>query len=130
MDTNNQNPYGQNNSQTGYSGVFGEQTQTQGTGQQNPYGQTYYQQNGYQSYSPNTMDETVSVLDWVGTILLQAVPCVGLIMYCIWAFSADTKPSKANYCKAYLIIFVVILVLYIVVVASMFAMGLGYLFSF
>lgn len=66
------------------------------------------------AYQPE-LEEPVSVGDWVGTMLLYSlVPCVGLIVYIVWAFSKDTKKSKANYCKACLLIMLIEIVLVIV----------------
>lgn len=113
-----QNPYMQN----GYAqnanthNAYNQQPFSSNVYQQRPYAQG---QNVYQpSYQPET-EEPVSLLDWVGTILLGAVPCVGLIMYIIWAFSNDTKKSKANYCKASLILMLSVVALYIIVVVIM-----------
>lgn len=69
-----------------------------------------YQESNEVSYNGNE----VSVLDWVGTILVGAIPCVGIILYLFWAFSVDTKTSKANYCKANLIISATAIVFYFV----------------
>lgn len=123
MDMNNQNNLEQDNN-------FGAGTYSQS--QQNPYDQQnaygYGQQNTYNQQSYNqpaytqpTQDETVSVLDWIGTVLLAAVPCVGLIVYIIWAFSKDTKKSKSNFCKAQLIMMLIGVVLYIIMVIIMVA---------
>lgn len=115
---NNQNPYeknafeqaGQNGENQYYQNNVGNQTM-----------QNTNWQNNYNTQPP--VDETVSVLDWVGTILLAAVPCVGLIVYIVWAFSADTKKSKANYCKANLIIMLAVVALYIVLAIILVALG-------
>ena len=52
------------------------------------------------------------MLDWIGTILLMLIPCAGLIVYIVWAFSEGTKKSKANFCKAALILNLILYVLY------------------
>ena len=63
------------------------------------------------------MEEPVKMSEW---ILLQClitfIPCVGLIMAIVWAFSTTEKKSKVNFCKAYLVIFLIQLVLAIVAV--------------
>lgn len=112
-----QNPYWQNTTQSGQAAQnpFQQNTYRQNNYQQNPYAQNNYPQNVYVSGAgtKSELEEPVSILDWVGTILLALVPCVGLIMYIIWGFSPDTKKSKANYCKASLIIGLVIVAVYV-----------------
>ncbi len=49
------------------------------------------------------LDETVSTKDWVITILITALPVIGLVMLFIWAFGGDTATSKANWAKGKLI---------------------------
>lgn len=67
------------------------------------------------TYQPE-LEEPVSIGDWVGSLLLfSLVPCVGLIVCIVWAFSKDTKKSKANFCKAYLIIMLISIVLSVVI---------------
>lgn len=119
--SNNSYTYGNQNTQnnqgtqnTAYS--YGNNTNT---GAPNYYADyTYNGQNaGYQGYQPE-LEEPVKMSEWV---LLQSlitfIPCVGLIMAIVWAFSKTEKKSKVNYCKAYLIIFLIQLVLGIVMLA-------------
>ena len=54
---------------------------------------------------------TVSLGDWLITILLSCIPLVGFIMLFVWAFSSSTPPSKANWAKATLVFFLVVMVL-------------------
>ncbi|MCD4829520.1 MAG: hypothetical protein K8R90_08865 [Candidatus Cloacimonetes bacterium] len=60
--------------------------------------------------------------DWMITIVLTSLPLVGLILLFVWAFSGDTKPSKANWAKATLlwaaIIFVLTALFYAVMAAA------------
>ena len=46
---------------------------------------------------------TVSILDWVLTIIVMAIPCVNVIMLFVYAFTGD-KESKKNFFKARLIL--------------------------
>lgn len=74
------------------------------------------QNSGYSGSQPE-MEEPVKMSEWV---LLQCmisfIPCVGLILAIVWAFSTTEKKSKVNFCKAYLIIFLIKLVLAFVVI--------------
>lgn len=63
-----------------------------------------YETNHQELNEVSYKDNEVSILDWVGTTLIGAIPCVGIILYIVWAFGTGAKKSKANYCKASLII--------------------------
>jgi len=56
----------------------------------------------------------MSVKDWVITLIVTAIPFIGFIMLFVWAFGSGTNPSKANWAKAALIFFAIMLVLYII----------------
>lgn len=90
--------------------------------QQQPYQQPY-QQNVYQP--ENDLEEPVSFGDWMVTLLIILfVPCVNLIMLCVWAFGSNTKKSKANFAKAALVwtlIYVVVCIVMVVVFGAAFA---------
>ena len=82
------------------------------TTQYQPQPQPQVQVNLYQP----ELEEPVSIGDWVGTMLLFSfVPCIGFILCLVWAFSKNTKKSKANFCKAYLIIMLISIVLSVVI---------------
>lgn len=109
-----QGAYGQDNNyrQDQYAGNgYGPQQ-----GYPYPQNQQGYSQNnqngyGYQGYQPE-LEEPVKMSEWVLLlVLLNFVPCVGDILAIVWAFSKDEKKSKTNFCKAYLIIFLIRLVL-------------------
>ena len=51
----------------------------------------------------NERTDVIKVGDWVLTMLILAIPLVGLIMLFVWAFGSGTNPSKANFAKAALI---------------------------
>ena len=66
---------------------------------------SYYEQpqmNQAEQYVPNS-SEPISVGNWFLTLLLCAIPIVGLIMLLIWSFSGETNPNKKNFAKAQLI---------------------------
>jgi len=60
------------------------------------------------------LTEVVSVGEWMLTLLISAIPVVNLVMLFVWAFGANTKPSKANWAKAWLIWIGIIIAVYIV----------------
>lgn len=63
------------------------------------YEQPAYQQPAYQP----ELEEPMSMGEWLITYLIQLIPCAGLIMMFVWAFSKSEKKSKSNYFKATLI---------------------------
>lgn len=91
-----------------------------------PNGNSAYQANtNYNAYQQNNMQQMdskpLSVGEWVLTILALAVPCVGLVLYCVWAFGKSGNVNRRNYCRAALIIEAVVIVLYIVLMIIIFA---------
>ncbi len=53
--------------------------------------------------------------EWVLTLLITAIPIVGLIMLFVWAFGSNTNESKANWAKATLIWMAIIIGIYILI---------------
>ena len=102
--------FNQNQNQNETQSLNQNQNQTQNQNQiqsseqgqfQQPYQQSYQQQS-YQTGN-NDLEEPVSFADWMLTTLVMFIPCVNIIMLCVWAFGAGTKKSKSNYCKAMLV---------------------------
>ena len=56
----------------------------------------------------------ITVGDWMITILIMIIPVVNIVMLFVWGFSSTTHPSKANWAKASLLWFAIIIVLYII----------------
>ena len=64
-------------------------------------------------YTPPVFDpnkEVMSLKDWIITLLICAIPCVGFIMMLVWAFSEGNENRK-NYCRASLIFSLIMMVL-------------------
>ena len=57
--------------------------------------------------------EVMSVGQWVITYLIMMIPCVGIIMTFVWAFSSGGNENRKNYCRAFLIIIGVMIALYL-----------------
>ena len=66
-------------------------------------------------------EPVLSVGDWMITILITAIPIVGLVMLFVWAFGDGQNQSKANWAKAsliwYLIMFIFVIVIYAIIFA-------------
>jgi hypothetical protein len=45
----------------------------------------------------------ISLGEWIITLIVLAIPIVGLVMLFVWGFSSSTNPTKQNYCRAVLI---------------------------
>ncbi|MBX3042275.1 MAG: hypothetical protein KIT33_08950 [Candidatus Kapabacteria bacterium] len=58
-----------------------------------------------------TAVETMSVKDWVITLIITAIPFVGVIMLFVWGFSSGQNQNKANWAKATLIVVLIAVVL-------------------
>ena len=56
----------------------------------------------------------VSVKEWLITNLIMMIPLVNIVMMLVWAFGSNTNPNKANYFKAALILFAIVMAIYLV----------------
>lgn len=52
---------------------------------------------------PQRQFKSLTVGDWLITLLIQAIPIVGFVMLFVWAFGGDTHPSKKTWAQATLI---------------------------
>lgn len=77
-----------------------------------------------QKVSP--LEQTVSVGEWLITLLLASIPVVNIVMLLIWAFSENTKLSKANWAKATLIWLIIVVAFYFVLIVG----SLGFISRF
>jgi len=48
------------------------------------------------------------------------IPLVNIVMMLVWVFSSNTNPNKANYFKAALIMFAILMVIYLVLAVVIF----------
>jgi hypothetical protein len=48
------------------------------------------------------------------------IPLVNIVMMLVWAFSSNTNPNKANYFKAALILFAIVMAIYLVLAVVIF----------
>ena len=62
----------------------------------------------------------VSVKEWLITNLIMMIPLGNIVMMLVWAFSSNTNPNKANYFKAALILFAIVMVIYLVLAVVFF----------
>ena len=57
----------------------------------------------------------MSVGQWLLVILATMIPCVGVVLYLVWAFNNGGNPNRKNYCRAWLIYFVIQAVLGLII---------------
>jgi len=62
----------------------------------------------------------VSIKEWLLTNLIMMIPLVNIVMMLVWAFGSNTNPNKANYFKAALILFAIVMVIYLVLAVVFF----------
>jgi heme/copper-type cytochrome/quinol oxidase subunit 2 len=62
-----------------------------------------------------TQYKPVALGDWMITMLICVIPIVNIIMLFVWGFGSNTHPSKANWAKATLIWFAIIIAFYVLV---------------
>lgn len=70
-----------------------------------------YQQPNFESEQPMSLGE------WIITLILTAIPCVGLIMLLVWAFGGTTQTTKKNFARAQLIFTLIAIVVVVVLYA-------------
>lgn len=93
--------------------------------------QAVYQQQYQNNYDRGQMDTSpMSMGDWLLTILAALLPCAGVILYFIWAFSSRGNMNRRNYCRAMLIVMGALLVIYIIIFMVIGVIGPGYYYYY
>ena len=70
----------------------------------------------------------MSVVDWIITSIILAIPIVGFIMLFVWGFGSNTQPSKANWAKATLIMIGISFVIMLLFFGSIFGVLINLIF--
>ena len=121
MDSNNM--YNNNNQGAPNSyqpGVDYSQPYNQQGGQ--PGGQPGYNPLGTKYTNPNSgLEKPLSVGDWIVTLLITMIPCLGIVMIFVWAFGSGENKSKSNFFKAQLIFMGVVLIFCLIMFAIFWA---------
>jgi hypothetical protein len=63
---------------------------------------------------PGEDERPLSVKDWVINILLTCIPCVGIILLLVWAFSSAGNINRKNWARAMLIISIIMIAISII----------------
>lgn len=117
----------QNGQPTGTEPENNQFANNNGNYQQYPYNN--YNGNYQAPYQQNSLldlEEPVKMGEWLISLLITLIPCVGLIMVFVWAFGSTEKKSKSNFFKAYLVFWVIIIVIALAYVFSLAAAGARY----
>ena len=72
----------------------------------------------------NQNPKALSVKDWLVTMLLMAIPIVGIVLLFMYAFGSNENPNRQNWAKAQLILMAIIIalvILMLIVFGSVFA---------
>ena len=76
----------------------------------------------------NQNANTMSVKDWLYTLLILAIPLVGFIMLFVFAFGNGQNENRQNWAKAQLIMMAIVLTLvmiFFIVFGSLFAAAMA-----
>ena len=57
-------------------------------------------------------NSVVSIQEWIITLIISAIPIVGFIMLFVWGFGSGTNSNKANFAKAALIFYAIMIGVY------------------
>jgi ABC-type sugar transport system permease subunit len=71
----------------------------------------------------NPQDRPLSVGDWIITLVILAIPLVGLLFLLYWALSSDSNLNRKNFCVAYIVIQIAIILIVVAVFAVLMFMG-------
>lgn len=55
------------------------------------------------NYGQSMSERPVSFEEWMLTLLVVAIPIVGIVMLFVWALGSNTNTSKSNWAKAVLV---------------------------
>lgn len=120
MDNNQNNNFNGNqdpNQNTGFGNTNGGYTDPNQNWQQPQYQTPPQYTQPYPPYPAQETEPPMSIGQWILTLLVLMIPCVNLIMLFVWGFGGDPqRKSRANYCKAQLILIAASIVLSFILV--------------
>lgn len=70
------------------------------------------------SNNMNHEPEGLTLGEWIGTILLAMIPCAGIVLLFVWAFSSEEHPVRKKWAQAMLIVAAIGIALYLIVAIS------------
>lgn len=120
-----QAPYGQPQPQAPYGQPQYQRQQFQPT---TNYSSTYHQQGNPQGMPPYQMpvaagEEPLRVSQYIGMMIVGALPLIGFIMLLVWAFGGSYNTNKRNYARAILLLSVILTVVSIAAIILLTLIG-------
>lgn len=95
-----------------------EEPEPEATGSEDSQDNKFVYQDNQYDYSQNRNEQSdnspMDLKDWILTLIVLLIPCVGIVMYFVWAFESNGNINRRNFCRAQLIIFAVLLGIYLV----------------
>lgn len=70
----------------------------------------------------NTHEEPISIGSWMLTLLILALPIIGIVMAFVWSFGNTPQKSKKNFSRAILIYWAIAIVISILLSSTLAAM--------
>lgn len=105
------------NSENSYHQYQDPNSSMNGCNNYNNYNNYSSSQGSYYNNDEHTRPLTLG--EWIVTLLVPMIPCVGIIFYFVWAFGKNVNVNRKNFCRANLIIMGVLLLIYLVVFGLM-----------
>lgn len=62
----------------------------------------------------------ISLGEWILILLLMSIPCVNIILCCVWGFGSQANITKRNFCRAQLIFIGISILLSVILIVVMF----------
>ena len=78
---------------------------------------------------PSSFDSVMQIKDWIITMIIMAIPCIGIVMTFVWAFT-EGNANRKNFCRASLIFAAICVLLYFLLLAIFGAAMFAFLGNF
>jgi len=62
----------------------------------------------------SAQDKPLTVGDWIITLIILAIPLVGLIFLLYWALSSTSNVNRKNFCIAYIVLALIFVGIFVV----------------
>jgi len=71
----------------------------------------------------DSRDRVMTVGGWMGVFLLMMIPLVNFILVLVWAFGGDVNRNKQNFVRAYILLFIILTLVYILLMGLLLLTG-------
>jgi chromate transport protein ChrA len=69
------------------------------------------------------LEKPLSTGEWFVTLVVLAIPVIGLIMHFVWAFGGGTNLGRRNFCRAFLLMVAVLFCLGVLTLVGFLLLG-------